>query len=82
MALNNMKCVKANGQIESPGFSHHDLIYLAYSIKGENFAPKPVEHRDIRNMDLKSLRDDAIKMPWDLLKYSDDVNDALLSSSK
>lgn len=70
----NKDNILKNGQVEAPGLSHHDIIYLAYSMKQPKFTPKFVTYRDFKNIDTIKFREDAKKIPWDTIKYFDEVD--------
>jgi hypothetical protein len=71
---NSDKILK-NCQIEAPGLSHHDIIFLAYSLKQNKFKQKYVTFRDFKNIDINLLREDAKNIDWDSIHMLDDVND-------
>ncbi|KAJ8896405.1 hypothetical protein PR048_001749 [Dryococelus australis] len=52
------------GQLEAPGLSHHDPIYLSYCLRSSEFAPKLISYRDIKNIKTEKLLSAAECLPW------------------
>ncbi|KAI5752027.1 hypothetical protein M8J77_013083 [Diaphorina citri] len=40
-------------QIPAPGVSHHDLLFLAYSVKVPKYPPQTVSYRNIKKIDME-----------------------------
>ncbi|KAF4533551.1 hypothetical protein B566_EDAN001036 [Ephemera danica] len=74
-ACNNTQNIKSNGQIEAPGFSHHDLIYISYSIKSDKIRAQTITFRDKKKINTQSLRLDAAKITTNNLKDYNDVDE-------
>ena len=66
--------VLEHGQVPAPGFSHHDLIYLSYSLKSPKFKAKFVTFRNIKNINLNALIENAENLPWFEVELLDDIN--------
>jgi hypothetical protein len=59
------KMVKLHGQLSAPGFSHHDLIFLHYSLKVPKPKSKTVLMRSLRCVYNEALVSDAEELNWD-----------------
>ncbi|XP_026731853.1 uncharacterized protein LOC113496734 [Trichoplusia ni] len=51
--------VSASGQLPAPGFSHHDLIFLSYSLKPPKPRPRVLHLRSFGRMDVEKLHRDG-----------------------
>ncbi|KAF4522082.1 hypothetical protein B566_EDAN004067, partial [Ephemera danica] len=74
-ACNNILNIKSYGQLEAPGFSHHDLIYINYSIKSNKYQSRKITFRDIKKIDTQRLIIDAAKISSNNLNDYNDVDD-------
>ncbi|PSN46941.1 hypothetical protein C0J52_21277 [Blattella germanica] len=48
----------------APGISHHDIIYVTYSLKCHRPTPKKITYRDLKRIDDTILIRDALDIPW------------------
>lgn len=60
----DLKRVKCHGQFPAPGFSHHDLVHMSYSLKPPKFEPKILTYRNFRGLDTEALHCTANTIPW------------------
>ena len=60
----DIKRVLNHGQCSAPGFSHHDLVFLSYSLKTQKFQPKFITYRDFKRLDREALNLSASLKPW------------------
>lgn len=56
--------VVKHGQLLAPGFSHHDLIFLAYKLKTPKMKPTVVWMRNFSKLDYQALKNDAESIDW------------------
>ena len=64
IVTNNPQKVIKHGQIEAPGISAHDIIYLEYSLQCPKLKPRLVTFRDMKHLNQIELTEDAVKLPW------------------
>lgn len=78
IVVSNLSRVLNFKQLPAPGFSHHDLLFLSYSLKVFKFQPKIITYRDMKNVNLNDLRADVGTLPWyqifELRSVDDKVN--------
>ncbi|XP_062532859.1 uncharacterized protein LOC134201637 [Bombyx mori] len=67
--------VPTHGQYPAPGFSHHDLIFLSYTIKPPKPQPRVLSMRSFGRMNNENLCKDASKVDWDQLISSPSVDE-------
>jgi exonuclease III len=63
--VSKMSMVKAFGQVSAAGFSHHDLIYVQYTLKVPKRKSFVIESRCLRRIDNDALVSDARRIDWD-----------------
>lgn len=63
-----------HGQTIAPGLSHHDAIFLSYSLRSPKFVPKTVTYRDIKGIDPKELLTAALALPWQSVELAGTVD--------
>lgn len=68
LIVKNKSKVTQHGQMPAPGFSHHDLIYLTYSLRTPKFRPKIIKYRDFSRLNEEKFRFDAKSAPWHLVE--------------
>ncbi|XP_026731845.1 uncharacterized protein LOC113496727 [Trichoplusia ni] len=66
--------VSASGQLPAPGFSHHDLIFLSYSLKPPKPRPRVLHLRSFGRMDVEKLHRDASHLKWDDLYSAPNID--------
>lgn len=66
-----------HGQMSAPGFSRHDLIYLAYRIKPPKVKPKYLNLRSFGKMDLDLLGADAESLDWSACYAASSIDDKI-----
>ena len=64
-----------SGAVDAPGVSDHFLVYMAYSLKKENFKPISVTRRDFKNFDETGFIRAAETAMWENVFSVDSVND-------
>lgn len=62
------------GQCSAPGFSNHDMIYSIFSMEVPPTKEKIIKYRDFKNIDLDSLRKDAMDTPWHEIYECEDID--------
>jgi hypothetical protein len=77
IACKNTETVESFGQLQAPGFSHHDLIYLSYNVKSNKFSPRVITYRDYKNINLDQLRIDAAQIKSQEIMKCDDVDEMI-----
>ncbi|XP_075982456.1 uncharacterized protein LOC142980762 [Anticarsia gemmatalis] len=65
------------GQYPAPGFSHHDLIYLSYTLKPPKSLPKVLYRRCFGRMDVVKLCKDAATVEWELLTSARTIDEKI-----
>lgn len=59
VVTNNPQKVVTNGQLEAPGISAHDIIYVEYSLQCPKAKPRLMTYRDLRHINQIKLLEDA-----------------------
>lgn len=67
--------IRTHGNMGAPGFSHHDLLYVAYDLRSPKAMSKVITYRDYRCLDLGKLHEDVSDIDWNLLYNMQSVND-------
>ena len=72
-----------SGQLDAPGFSHHDLLFAIFNLATPRVSGKKnVTYRDFKNLDVNSLLMEANTMNWEKIYKINNVDDkvSLLNS--
>ncbi|KAL1452280.1 hypothetical protein WDU94_006566 [Cyamophila willieti] len=67
--------VKVCGNMGAPGFSHHDLLYIAYDLRCPKTRGTVVTYRDFANLDIEKLHEDISSSNWDTMYEMQSVNE-------
>lgn len=73
MLISASSLVSSLGQLPAHGFSHHDLIYLSYTLKLPKSPHKVRQVRSYRHTDIDKLHADAAKLDWTSMGAATDV---------
>ncbi|KAJ8735149.1 hypothetical protein PYW08_014399 [Mythimna loreyi] len=71
----NPSLVSSHGQLDAPGFSHHDLIFLSYILKPPKPKPMFQFRRAFARMNGEQLKRDAFDIDWSPLQEASTVDD-------
>ena len=63
------------GQIATPYISIHDFMYLTYSMQTKKYKPKFITYRDLKNIDMDSVRQTAENIDWEQVTNSNNIDD-------
>ena len=74
MATNNPEKVKAHGQFPAPGISHHDILFLSYSLRVPKHKQKYIRCRNFNNINHDKFLEDARSLPWNEIEFTDDID--------
>ncbi|KAJ8732167.1 hypothetical protein PYW08_014897 [Mythimna loreyi] len=75
LLTSNPSLVSSHGQLDAPGFSHHDLIYLSYLLKPPKPKPMIQFRRAFARMNSEQLQRDAVCIDWSPLQDATTVDD-------
>lgn len=75
IATSNPDKVLTHGQLPAPGLSHHDLIFLSYSLRIPRSQPKIITYRDLKHINNAALMTDAAMSPWHEIEYLQTVDE-------
>ncbi|KAL1447518.1 hypothetical protein WDU94_010887 [Cyamophila willieti] len=59
-------------QAPAPGFSHHDLLFMAYQFGIVKYSIRKIRFRDFRNMNIDNLIGEAEETSWNLVNELSD----------
>ena len=72
--VNDRSIIEPFGQREITGLSNHDMIYVNLKIEITRYSQIEYSTRNLRQVDLEKLRNDAEKYPWILIENMNCVN--------
>ncbi|KAI5709334.1 hypothetical protein M8J76_015759 [Diaphorina citri] len=59
----------------APGFSHHDLLYVAFDLRCPKSKSTVITYKDYKNMDIEKLHEDFSRVDWNTLYEMQSVNE-------
>lgn len=71
----NRDKVVLHDQIDVPGISHHDLLVIAFAVPAKAKSIAKTLFRDYRRVNLTSLTEELMSLPWDDIYHLPDPND-------